>query len=122
MSAARRRRAGAVLLEALLALGIIATAGVALLRVTESASRAVLQAQHTDNEVAKASAFLDAVSLWSVADLDRHLGVRAQGDWRMRVERDGDTYHVSVLDSARRHMLLETTLYRHASRGPYGAR
>ena len=60
-----------------------------------------------------ASALLEAVALWPRADLDRHLGDRPQGAWRMQVDRPTPTLYVIVLaDSTNRRELLRTTLYR----------
>src|SRR6185437_15184452 len=89
----RGRPPGMVLLEVLVAMTILAVGGAAI--------------------VSLASAFLDAVALWPRADLDRHLGVRAEGAWHLVVERPLPTlYQVTLTDSAHDHDILSTTLYR----------
>lgn len=111
----RHRRRGFTLLEALIALNILAVAGAVTVRLVHESARQVVAAQHRDDEFARASAFMNAVSLWSAGDLDRHLGTRVQGDWRMYVERaSGEpTYRIVLFDSTRRQVLLETRFHRH---------
>ena len=76
-------RAGAVLLEVIIALAILATAGATI------------------------------TALWPRADLDRHLGERTQGHWRMRVDRPTPTlYVVTLTDGASNVELLRTALFR----------
>lgn len=106
-----RARSGLTLLEAIVALSILATAGIAAVNLTSESTHTVSLVRNTDRDIARASELLDAVTLWSVDDLDRHLGTRSQGDWRMRVNKDGPLYRVAVTDSAGR-TLLETSLYR----------
>ena len=57
------------------------------------------------------------MSLWPREDLDRRLGERAQGPWRLTITRPAPTlYVVSLADSASGGAagaeLLTTTLYR----------
>ena len=108
-----RARAGAVLLEVIIALAILATAGAAITLLASESAHAVRLARAADAESARASAFLDAVALWPRADLDRHLGDRAQGRWRMRMDHPTPTlYVVTLTDSAARIELLRTALFR----------
>jgi hypothetical protein len=105
----------------MIALSVLAVAGVATVRVVHESARAVAVAQRADAEIARAGAFLEWVALWSASDLDRHLGTRVQGDWRMYIERGGGaTYRIVLLDSTRRRVLLETSLYR-PQRGAAGS-
>ena len=113
----RRNRRGSSLLEVVIALAVLGVAGIALLRLIDQAAHAVVQAERADDAVARASSFLDAVTLWSRGDLDRHLGVRVQGSWRMQLLRDGDLYRVAILDSASRRAIVVTTLYRRGRQG-----
>jgi type II secretory pathway pseudopilin PulG len=111
--ARRSARVGAVLLEVLVALTILSTAGAALIAMTVDAMRAVERARAADAELQRANAFFNAVALWPREDLDRHLGDRHQGKWIMRVDRPGsDLYVVELRDSTRRRVLLRTSLYR----------
>jgi hypothetical protein len=108
-----RRRDGAVLLEVVVALTILATGGVTMVALASQSMDALRRAHAAEDETARASAFLYAVSLWPRADLDRHLGERPQGHWRLRVERPLPMlYGVTITDSAGGRTLLSTTLYR----------
>jgi hypothetical protein len=108
-----RRRAGVALLEAMIALVIITIAGTTMIALTSAAGKAVTHARAADGELRAASAYLDIVALWPRDDLDRHLGDRRQGPWRMHIDRPAPTiYVVTVLDSAGQRVLLRTALYR----------
>lgn len=115
-------RRGASLLEALVALSILGTAILAAMRVVGSAEDALLRAHESESEIARASAFLDAVSIWTQADLDRHLGVRVQGAWRMAVAQRDGLYYVALFDSTGSRLVLETQFHfrsaRQASHAP----
>jgi hypothetical protein len=80
---------------------------------------ATSRAAATEYETSRASAFLDHVALWPTEDLDRHLGEREQGKWRLQVMRPGQAiYRVAILDSTGQRVLLATMLYRpNAERG-----
>ena len=123
MHRVRRRRAsarpGAALLEVIVALTILSVAGLATLSASRQAADVVQRAQRADEETRAASAFLDAVSLWPRADLDRHLGVRGEGRWHLRVDRPSPTlYRVTLTDTTDARVLLTTSLYRaETSRG-----
>jgi type II secretory pathway pseudopilin PulG len=106
-------RAGAVLLEVVVALTILVTAGATLIALASDSTRSVRHAHAADVEMREANAFFEAVALWPRADLDRHLGERAQGRWRMRVDRPTPTlYVVTLTDSASNVELLRTALFR----------
>ena len=102
-----------MLLEAIVALTILAVAGGAVVALATDSVRAVERAAAADAATRKASALLDAVALWSREDLDRHLGAREQGSWRMIVDRPTPTLYTVVLtDSSGTRVLLRTALYR----------
>jgi type II secretory pathway pseudopilin PulG len=106
-------RKGAILLEVIVSLTILATAGVAMVTFVSESLRALARAEAADAELARASALLDAVALWPRADLDRHLGTRVQGAWRMRIARPSATLYIVVLtDSLEQWEILRTALYR----------
>lgn len=108
-----RARSGLTLIEALIALTILSVAGIAMLSLARATSNSVLRALSAEAEINQASALLDAVTLWSREDLDRHLGTRQQGPWLMHVDRDDRfIYEVSLRDSTDHHELLRTMLYR----------
>ena len=108
-----RTRRGMTLLEVLVALAILASAGLALVTLGGVSWRAVRVAREADRSLREANAFFEAVALWPREDLDRHLGARVQGPWRMRVDRPAPTlYVVTLADSSGRLTLLETALFR----------
>lgn len=78
---------GFALLEVIVALTILACAGTVAVTLTSEASSAIRRVRGAEKDVRAASAFLAAVSLWTRADFDRHLGDRVQGHWIMRVDR-----------------------------------
>ena len=109
----RRRRRGAVLLEALVALLILASAGAAVGALAIESSRAVQQSRSANAELRRADEFFATVALWPREDLDRHLGEHEQGPWRLRIERPSPTiYSVSLMDSLAARAVLRTLLYR----------
>lgn len=104
---------GAALLEVIVALAILATAGVSAVHLVSESAHAVGATRASEEEIRRASAFLDAVSLWSRTDLDRRLGSRPQGGWRLYIERSGTLlYRVTLTDTATDRVLLATTLFR----------
>jgi type II secretory pathway pseudopilin PulG len=99
-------------MEALVALVILVVAGTAGVTLVTQSADAVRRAQITDSEMREASAFFDAVALWPREDLDRRLGERAQGRWKLILQRPTPTlYEVVLTDSAFREV-LRTTLFR----------
>jgi type II secretory pathway pseudopilin PulG len=122
-SATRRRTGspqGVALLEVLVALTLLASAGVAAVALASESGAAIARARARDESVREASAFFDAVALWTRGDLDRRLGERPQGPWRLRIDRPTATLYVLVLsDSGSGAEVLRTALYRpEAPRAP----
>lgn len=108
-----RIRAGAGLLEVVAAVLILSIAGVTAVVMVTEAARSVERARAADAEMRAASAFLDAVALWTPEDLDRRLGVRRQGPWRLYLERPLPALYTVVLaDTAGGRVLLRTSLFR----------
>jgi hypothetical protein len=106
-------RKGAVLLEAIVALVILSVAGTAAVVLVSQSADAVRRAREAEAEAREANAFFAAVSLWTRDDLDRRLGDRAQGGWRLMIQRPTPTlYEVVLTDSARTHEILRTSLFR----------
>jgi hypothetical protein len=102
-----------VLLEVVVALIILATAGVAMTALSSQSIDSLRRARAAERETERASELLDAVALWPRSDLDRHLGDRPQGPWRLVVERLLPTlYIVTLTDSTGGRTLLSTALYR----------
>jgi type II secretory pathway pseudopilin PulG len=108
----RGNEAGAALLEVIVAVSILATAGTAAVAMTSESARAVERARDADRRAREAGAFMEAVALWPRADLDRRLGEREQGPWRLTIQRpDPELYTVSLVDSSGTE-LLRTALFR----------
>jgi hypothetical protein len=106
-------RPGAILLEVLVAVAILGAAGIALVAQMHEVMATVHSVERRESGFSEANAFLEAISLWPRADLDRHLGDRPNGAWRLVVERpSSDLYLVGIRDSSDRLMILETALYR----------
>lgn len=107
------RRRGMVLLEAIVALTVLAISATTMVALAASSLAAVSRAARLDTETSRASALLDAISLWPRADLDRHLGDRPEGPWDLRIDRPTPTlYIVALRDTAGGPLLLATSLYR----------
>ena len=108
-----KARCGLILLEVLVALTLLSLGAIAFVSLASESLDAVARAEAADRATARASAFLDAVALWPRADLDRHLGDRPEGPWRLRIARPAPTlYTVALTDSATGVVLLTTALYR----------
>ena len=108
-----KARRGVILLEVMVALTLLSLGAIAFVSLASESLDAVARAEAADRATARASAFLDAVSLWPRADLDRHLGDRAEGPWRLRIERPLPTLYTVVLtDTTTGAVLLTTALYR----------
>lgn len=109
----RGDRRGAVLLETLVALTVLAIVGGAAAWTASESVRAVGRVYDAETRVRLAGRLLTAVSLWPREDLDRHLGSRPQGPLRMRLDRPHATlYEVTLMDGATGSVLLRTSLYR----------
>ena len=110
-------RQGAALLEAIVALAILGIAGISTLGMASEAARAVDRAREAESSLREASDFLEAVALWTRDDLDRRLGDRAQGPWRLQIDRpERELYVVILTDTLTGEALLATSLFRPADR------
>jgi type II secretory pathway pseudopilin PulG len=108
-----RNRGGLVLLEVIIALTILAVGAASIVTLAAASLGAVAHAQEADRDMRRANALFEAVALWPRADLDRHLGDRPEGAWRLRVDRPMPTlYLVTLIDTASAQRVLETSLYR----------
>jgi type II secretory pathway pseudopilin PulG len=112
ISALRHRR-GAVLLEVIVALAILSIAALSAVILARQGAQVVAHAQAADQHIQAASAFMDVVSLWPRADLDRRLGDHPQGPWTLHIDRPTPTfYRIALSDSLGGSPLLETALFR----------
>jgi hypothetical protein len=101
------------LLETLVALVMLMTAGTTVAALAVEATHAAGHARAAEQELRRANGFFEAVALWPREDLDRHLGSHEQGPWRLDVERSAPTLYTLVLsDSLGARTLLRTIVYR----------
>ena len=96
-----------------MALAILGSAGVAMVAQVRTAMAVSSRTERAEMEIAEASEFLEAVALWPRGDLDRHLGNRRNGPWRLAVFRPTERlYEVTIRDSTDSRTLVATTLFR----------
>lgn len=108
-------RRGATLLEVIVALAILGAIAGSAMALAADASRVLHSVRTRDADIRAASAFLEKVALWPRDDLDRRLGERQQGRWRLELRRDSPTlYSVELRDSGG-GSLLQTVLFRPAT-------
>jgi hypothetical protein len=111
----------------MVALVLVAVAGATAVTLAAHSAHAVTAARAADEELRRASALLDAVTLWSNEDLARHLGDRPEGPrgrWTLRVLRTAPTIFTIALftspdgsdPATPRRLLLSTALYRRMAR------
>src|SRR5690242_14563181 len=95
-----RGRRGVVLLEVIVALTVLGTAGISLLSLAVQSQRAVADAQRGLREIRVAHAFMESVALWGRADLDHHLGSRAEGPFVLFVDHASpEIYRATLFDT-----------------------
>ena len=108
-----RLRCGSVLLEPLVALLVVVVAGLAALSAVAGLRDTTGAYLQREREIGAASAFLDAVSLWPTAELNRRLGEHAQGPFLLSIARPEETvYVVQLSDRVWHRRILWTALYR----------
>ena len=106
-------RRGAALLEAIVALAILATVGAAAAGMASDSLRAVEHVREAELEVRRAVQFMTAVALWPREDLDRHLGRSAQGPWDLVIDRRTPTfYRIALVNRTTRRLVLATAIVR----------
>lgn len=107
-----RSERGAVLIEVIIALTILAAIGAALLSSAWLWHRTAERAREAEADLRAASAFMEAVTLWTRAELDQRLGDRAQGTWRLRIERPLQSLYVVSLADIGHRELIRTAVFR----------
>jgi type II secretory pathway pseudopilin PulG len=108
-----RPKQGVVLLEALVAMTILATVAATAIALTVESAQAVSRARRSDRDMQSADAFLSTVALWPREDLDRHLGDRVQGRWLLRIDKtQAAVYTITLSDTNPHRPLLATSLFR----------
>jgi hypothetical protein len=113
-----RPRRGVALLEVLIAVNVFAVAGVALLEATVATTHVLEHAHISEANLRRADAFFHAVTLWDVDALDRHLGERREGPWRLIVQRPTQNlYLITLADSMAESPIFRTVVFRATARG-----
>jgi type II secretory pathway pseudopilin PulG len=109
----RSGRAGATLIEAVVALALVALVGLSGVELARAATRVTDLGKDSERQMQAASDFLNAVSLWSARELDQRLGSREQGAWTLEVQRIvPQLYTVTLRDSTDVDTILSATLFR----------
>lgn len=107
-----QRDRGVALLDAVVALFLVAVIGTAALSASTESASLLRESVRAEAEIREAAAFLHSVALWSRQTLDLRLGTRRQGPWWLQIERPDDgVYALALLDSTRRTVLLRTEVY-----------
>jgi hypothetical protein len=107
------------LLEVLVAVAVLATAGLAVVATASESVRAIAFAETRERELADEERLLAAYTLLAKADLDGRLGTLDAGRYVVRVERpEAQLYRISVRRTEAPHVEdLVTVVYRAEVRG-----
>lgn len=107
-------RAGFALLESLLALAILGTAGLSLVALVRSGLESEHKAREVEEVTASASRVLTAMSLLTRADLDQRLGTHPVGEFAVEVQRPERTlYRIAISSQAAPAVeMLVTVVYK----------
>jgi len=109
-----RNNRGVVLLEVLVAVVILATAGIGLVELVGSALHAERDARLRERTVATEERLLSALTLLTRKELDQRIGRRHVGEFIVDVQRPEQTlYRIALLqDQSPRVEDLVTVVYR----------
>jgi hypothetical protein len=105
-------RPGAVLLEVIAAMTLLAVLGAAITVLAYESSGRVSHAAEREREVRAADALMHAVALWPRSDLDARLGRRPQGRWFLELQRPRPNLYEAHLTDSSGVVLLGTRIYR----------
>ena len=95
MQSAKR---GVALLEVLVALVILSTAVIAFVELVDAGIRAVTEGRVRERELTDEDRLLSAYTLLARSDLDRRLGTREVGQYRVNVQRPEPTlYRIALV-------------------------
>ena len=109
----RPSRSGAALIETLIAIVILAIAGVGLVTLLGQTVHTVHQFRERETEFAAAGRALDGMVSWSRTELDARVGEQSFHGWQLRITDAGTgLYDVVLADTLTGAQLLRTTLYR----------
>jgi len=109
----RRRAVGAVLLEVLVGIVLLTTAGLAMVASIGQTITTARDVHEREEDTRSASSALESIELWPRAALDERQGRTRFRRFDMEVERlTSHLYRVAIVDTLRGVTLLETSLYR----------
>jgi len=109
-----RGERGIALLEALVALSILASAGIGLVTLARAAADAEVRSAVTEQTLVAADRILTVTSLLRRQELDQRLGEHPVGDFLVRIQRpEGTLYRLAIATSAAPDVeLLATVVFR----------
>lgn len=109
-----RNERGVALLEVLIAVVVLATAGVALVELVGAGLRGEHEAQEREQTLAAEERVLAAMTLLNRTELDQRIGRRLVGEFIVDVQRPERTlYRIAVLQQQSAHVEdLVTVVYR----------
>jgi type II secretory pathway component PulJ len=106
-------RRGAALVEVLVSLVLLATAGTALISFLGQTSRTLRHLRDQERISLRASAQLEALVTWDRSTFLNRIGRTRIGDWTLFVgQTTTDLFDVAIAESDTSAVLLRTTVYR----------
>jgi hypothetical protein len=106
-------RSGVALIDALVAVVVLATAGVGLVTLLAQTASTVRGVRERERLIYRASSELASVSVLSGGELSGRVGETAQGAFVLRVVKPSEgVFDVSIIEPRSDHVLLRTTFYR----------
>jgi hypothetical protein len=106
-------RRGSALLEAIIAITVLATSGTAFVVLVGQIRHTIAAARATERETRGAAAQLARLSTLSKPDLIANIGSGRALDWWVSIERQSDDlFDIAVAASDTGTVLLRTTFYR----------
>ncbi len=113
MRRAERPRRGAALVETVIAIVLLAFAGVGMVALLGQTMGTVHQMRHREGEIADAGGAMDRMAAWTRADLEARAGETRWGAWKLQVSEPAEhLFDVSLRDTLTGAELLRTALYR----------
>lgn len=114
-----RGRRGVALLEAMVALTLLATAGLAWMTLAAQTSTSLETALEREQQVQAAAALMGRYARLSAADLESSAGRRRDAGLEVRVTIAArDLYEVSIVDPRSRTALIDAAFFRPSAEAP----
>jgi Tfp pilus assembly protein PilV len=106
-------RAGFALIEAIIALAILAVSGLAFLALSSQATAALDTALEREDEIRRAAQVLRRYAVLPSEELQAQAGRRVRGEFEVRVSmQSASLFEIAIVSRRSRAVLLETALYR----------